>query len=220
MVSYSRHWAVARPTAWPTPRPPVSSTSLLCGRCVLEWYRRFSSNLGNPQFTRGGTRLVPYGTGEMVDKRRGGRWYLGIQAGRGPVPHVHSRCRHHHRHCLAATPAPRTAGARFCGRVHISHLRRGADRAGSGRLPAAGSLLPLRLRLTRLVRLLYQQRAKGSKGEWSAFGIRAAVAHGCVNCHAAEGRVREAVRDCCSREDTHMGMHSRRPCVIVQVGRR
>uniref|UniRef100_A0A7S3BHP5 Uncharacterized protein n=1 Tax=Haptolina ericina TaxID=156174 RepID=A0A7S3BHP5_9EUKA len=56
-----------------------SGASTCRGWCVLSWYRLFSTNLGNPQYLQRGQLRVPYGAGEAPDKRRGGRWYLGIQ---------------------------------------------------------------------------------------------------------------------------------------------
>ena len=50
------------------------------GWCILDWYRIFSGNLGKPRFRYASVLQVPYGMGEAPDKRRGGTWYLGIQA--------------------------------------------------------------------------------------------------------------------------------------------
>lgn len=50
------------------------------GWCVLDWYRTYSSNLGVSRYIYSSTLSVPYGWAETADKRRGGRWYLGIQA--------------------------------------------------------------------------------------------------------------------------------------------
>lgn len=52
---------------------------------MLEWYRLYSVNLGVSQYLSSSTLSVPYGMGEQPDKRRGGRWYLGIQALDGPA---------------------------------------------------------------------------------------------------------------------------------------
>lgn len=50
------------------------------GWCVVDWYRIFSGNLGKPRYSYSGTLQVPFGMGDQPDKRRGGTWYLGIQA--------------------------------------------------------------------------------------------------------------------------------------------
>ena len=50
------------------------------GWCVLEWYRLFSGNLGKPKYRTNSILPVPFGIGEEPDKRRGGTWYLGVQA--------------------------------------------------------------------------------------------------------------------------------------------
>ena len=63
------------------PREPVHVRDGICvGWCVLDWYRIYSSNLGTSQYRYASELLVPYGMGEATDKRRGGTWYLGIQA--------------------------------------------------------------------------------------------------------------------------------------------
>ena len=56
------------------------SGEVCTGWCVLQWYRRFSPNLGQPIYRRSGELLVPVGRGAEVATRRGGRWYLGVQA--------------------------------------------------------------------------------------------------------------------------------------------
>jgi len=58
------------------------------GWCVLTWFRKFSTNLGRANFLYEATLSVPYGAGEQPDKRRAGRWYIGIQALEGPVEYV------------------------------------------------------------------------------------------------------------------------------------
>jgi len=58
------------------------------GWCVLDWYRLFSGNLGLAKFRSKSTLTVPYGMGEAPDKRRGGRWYLGVQALEGPAEYT------------------------------------------------------------------------------------------------------------------------------------
>ena len=65
------------------PRHVVSGSCL--GWCIVDWYRIFSSNIGIPRYKSSSTLTVPYGMGELPDKRRGGRWYLGIQALEGPA---------------------------------------------------------------------------------------------------------------------------------------
>ena len=65
------------------PRHVVSGSCI--GWCIVDWYRIFSSNIGTPRFKSSSTLTVPYGMGELPDKRRGGRWYLGIQALEGPA---------------------------------------------------------------------------------------------------------------------------------------
>lgn len=58
------------------------------GWCVLDWYRIYSSNLGMPRYRFSSSLLVPYGMGEEADMRRGGRWYLGIQALDSPATYT------------------------------------------------------------------------------------------------------------------------------------
>ena len=48
--------------------------------CVLDWYRLYSTNRATPRYRSASTLKVPYGLGEEPDKRRGGTWYLGVQA--------------------------------------------------------------------------------------------------------------------------------------------
>ena len=63
------------------PREELHVSGGVCtGWCILDWYRLFSQNLGKPQYLSSSTLPVPYGIGEEPDKRRGGTWYLGIQA--------------------------------------------------------------------------------------------------------------------------------------------
>jgi hypothetical protein len=50
------------------------------GWCVLDWYRLFSGNLGRANYLSSSTLPVPFGLGDEPDKRRGGTWYLGVQA--------------------------------------------------------------------------------------------------------------------------------------------
>lgn len=50
------------------------------GWCVLKWFRRFSVSTSAPQYLRSAYLRVPLGSGDSPDKRRGGTWYLGIQA--------------------------------------------------------------------------------------------------------------------------------------------
>ena len=50
------------------------------GWCVVDWFRIFSGNLGKARYRYASTLQVPYGMGEEPDKRRGGTWYLGLQA--------------------------------------------------------------------------------------------------------------------------------------------
>ena len=63
---------------------PVEEEHVADGKCIgwceLDWYRIFSLNLGRTKYLERSTLAVPYGMGEEPDKRRGGRWYLGIQA--------------------------------------------------------------------------------------------------------------------------------------------
>jgi len=63
---------------------PVETSHVVNGECrgwcILDWYRLYSGNLGKPNYISSSTLTVPYGMGEEPDKRRGGRWYLGVQA--------------------------------------------------------------------------------------------------------------------------------------------
>lgn len=71
------------------PREDVHVDNGVCeGWCVVDWYRLFSGNLGQPKYISSSTLRVPYGVGELPDKRRGGRWYLGIQALDGPATYT------------------------------------------------------------------------------------------------------------------------------------
>ena len=55
-------------------------TRCVRARCVLQWLRLYSGNLGRAEKVYSGLLRVPLGSGEEPDKRRGGMWYLGLQA--------------------------------------------------------------------------------------------------------------------------------------------
>ena len=57
-------------------------------RCVVDFYRLFSTNLGVSKYLTSSSLRIPYGWGEEPDKRRGGRWYLGIQALEEPAEYA------------------------------------------------------------------------------------------------------------------------------------
>ena len=55
------------------------------GWCVVAWFQRFTGNLGRAKYEYYGDLPVPAGVGSDPDKRRGGQWFLGIQALEQPV---------------------------------------------------------------------------------------------------------------------------------------
>ena len=76
------------------------------GWCVLDWYRLYSENLGLSRYRQSSTLRVPYGWGDEPDKRRGGTWYLGIQALDEPAEY----------HLTTATQQP-AGESTTCGRM-------------------------------------------------------------------------------------------------------
>ena len=54
------------------------------GWCVVAWFQRFTGNLGRAKYEYYGD-LQSCGVGSDPDKRRGGQWFLGIQALEQPV---------------------------------------------------------------------------------------------------------------------------------------
>jgi len=115
---------------------PVEEEDVVSGNCLswcaLDWYRRYSGNLGLPRYERSSTLTVPYGVGEAPDKRRGGRWYLGIQAldiaaeytaitaEQAPPPLVDTGCSRFSRYCPTN---PRTERYRNMGASESSGRR-------------------------------------------------------------------------------------------------
>ena len=83
----TNHGLIDRYDSCPREDDHVESGRCL-GWCVLDWYRLYSGNLGVPKYRSSSTLGVPYGMGEDPDKRRGGRWYLGIQALGGPAEYT------------------------------------------------------------------------------------------------------------------------------------
>ena len=90
---------------------PIETEHVVDGRCrgwcVLDWYRLYSGNLGVPRYRYQSTLAVPLGLGEAPDKRRGGRWYLGVQALDGPAEYT----------AVTSTEAPRSTVDDGCSRL-------------------------------------------------------------------------------------------------------
>ena len=96
----------------PVEEQDVDPEQAVCsGWCVLQWLRLYSGNLGRAENAYSGVLRVPLGSGEEPDKRRGGMWYLGLQALEGaaeytidtasyePTVHTKTGCSRLDRYC-------------------------------------------------------------------------------------------------------------------------
>ena len=136
---------------------------MCCGhaRCVLQWLRLYSGNLGRAENAYSGVLRVPLGSGEEPDKRRGGMWYLGLQALEGaaeytidtasyePTIHTKQGCSRLDRYCPSTSPwgsLPPSYAAYEHLELTSSAARRGGHRASSWAAPALLLLCTVSLR--------------------------------------------------------------------------
>ena len=103
------------------------------GWCVVAWFQRFTGNLGRAKYEYYGDLPVPAGVGSDPDKRRGGQWFLGIQALEQPVQFT----------VTTRATYPKRVGARTAATASTATARR-SGRTSSTRPPprAAASTAP------------------------------------------------------------------------------